>query len=222
VRWLEIYARNMLDRSELMSFRILLLRDFMTGLASDSAKSHTPTELLLQIINVEMQEHYMRGGFGLLKELFRLNTSSIESQRLGAIFVDLLTCLGLDVEACINMELGKLPEGCMLDAKRRVVFEPLEHHGCRLRWEWVSDPCDPGFLLMSEHIGLGPDCEWWADTEWPFPEAPDDLYLFEVLKQRKIGNPPRFNRRMANKARKERARTGQKRTKSRMPGSWNW
>lgn len=222
IEWIMMYARSMLDGSELISFRTMVLQRILLNEACCLVDRGMITENLLQMIDAEILRHYIQGGFSLLEPLFAYRDSSIDSQSLGNIFIDLLIHFGLNVEACIAMELESLPGAWKFDPKRITIFERLGAEDWSLRWEWDLDSHDPGYLLVSEHIGLGPDTrEDWGVCVWPFSIPYAGLGYYEVLCQRSRPNQPRFNRRMANKARKERARTGQKRTKSRMPGAWN-
>jgi hypothetical protein len=97
--------------------------------------------------------------------------------------------------------------------QRRVIFERSECGDWILKWVWIHDTSAPGYLLVSEYISLGADA--WFQSSWPFVSV-ENYYRDQNLEHL------RFGRRLADKARKERARTGQKRAKSRMPGSWNW
>jgi hypothetical protein len=162
----------------------------------------------------EMIQHYLQGQITLMLVLFWRETASVESERVGSAFIDLLTRLGLDVEACINMELENLPGGLIKsrfsdEMDLRIVFDSLQNGDWTLRWIWDLDPLAAGHILVSEHIALGAD-NFYA-IGWPFSR---------YHKPGKVD--ARRERREAAKARKERARTGQKRTKSKMPGTWSW
>jgi hypothetical protein len=225
IEWLWVNATTVLSEGELLRFRYLLLQNLVQNYHHCSPSDLSELEITEQIarfMNAKMMEHYLEGEFELLRHCFPQAwvPSSLDSQRIGGAFIALLKRLGLDFEACINMELERLP-GDFLSAHmpwymhRKVVFEPLADRGWLLKWIWVFDPSEPGHLLVSEHIGLGPDT--LDSSEWPFSG-----FSWKKGNANEIDKSnTRFNRRMAIKARKC-ARTGQKRTKSRMPGAWDW
>jgi hypothetical protein len=88
---------------------------------------------------------------------------------------------------------------------RKVIFERRDDYNWSLRWIWIFDPCLPDFSLITEHLALTFD---GRNNYSPFSE--------HLIKQRGDNEPKRtdielevqFSKRMANKARKERARTG--------------
>jgi hypothetical protein len=182
------------------------------------------TETIVRLMGDDnTSQYYLGGNFKFLNTLFGQTSSSFDSQVLGAFFLNLLERLNMDVEACMARELDVLTDGVLKPRswmeERKAVFEPFDHGGWLLRWIWVFDDSAPGYLLVSEHIGLGPD-EYGA-WYWPFFEDP--LYFWsQESRYRWAKVEARSTRRLANKARKERARTGQKQPRSRMPGAWNW
>jgi hypothetical protein len=222
--WLWKNSVIVLNEGELLRFRYMLLQNLVQGYRTQHNFLDTDidqiTERIVKFMNTDMIKHYLQGDFGLLNVLW-WGFSSLDSQRVGGAFIDLLKRLGVDVEACINMELESLPGNLLNDDRpwymhQKIVFEPLADRDWLLKWVWVFDPCEPGHLLVSEHIGLGPDT--WDSSEWPFCGFSWDKENDDKIDK----SNTRFNRRMAIKARKERARTGQKRAKSRMPGAWDW
>lgn len=216
IEWLWINAGLVLYGDDLLSFRCYLLRcriyeyHFHNSIWGDDAV----TECIVNLMDEEMIQHYLQGKIALIENLFWYDTASVKSQRVGSAFIDLLTRLGLDVEACINMELENYPGGLIKSwypygVDRRIVFDSLQNGGWILGWTWDHDPLAAGHILVSEHIALGAD-NFYA-IGWPFSR---------YHKPGKVD--ARRERREAAKARKERARTGQKRTKSKMPGTWSW
>jgi hypothetical protein len=175
----------------------------------------------------EMIQHYLQGKIELIQVLLECTIASVQSQRVGSAFIDLLTRLGLDVEACINMELGNLPEGLLNywfieQPGRQIVFDSSQNEGWTLRWTWDFDPLAAGHILVSEHIALGAD-NFYA-FGWPFYTIDPSFDWVHWKVCDRVGGKydARRERREAAKARKERARTGQRRIKSKMPGAWNW
>ncbi|KAF2033586.1 hypothetical protein EK21DRAFT_86080 [Setomelanomma holmii] len=99
---------------------------------------------------------------------------------------------------------------------RVFIFNTTQNGNCILRWTWCLDAREPGYLLVSERIALGPDVCW--TDEWPFFQIDYDLEWEERHREWRKWDARR-ERHEAAKARKERARTGQKRSKSKMPGT---
>jgi hypothetical protein len=225
VEWIWVHAAAVLDDQELAYLRCFLLASLVSRYhrCLRDSPSDDITDKILKLMDTQMLEYYLKSNVRLLDALYSTSTSSLNSKVVGASFVNLLTCLGLDVEACRTRELelsngGLLRSGHFLSGARKIVFEPVDG-GWLLGWIWVLDPSEPGYLLVSEYIGLGAD-SWYAQN-WPFfPDVP--LCDYEAYKSRWMKAEVRFTRQLANKARKERARTGQKRQRSKMPGAWNW
>jgi hypothetical protein len=227
IEWIWFNAAVYTDDDELANIRVSLLRGIFSQCAttfSEGSEIDHYTEIIIRLMDdIHMSEYYLGGNFGFLDTLFTQKRSSLDSQALGAFYLDLLKRLNMNVGVCIARQLDVLTSGvlksCTWVEERKVVFEPLDYGGWLLGWIWVLDDSAPGYLLVSEHIGLGPD-EWWA-TGWPFFEDPLRLWSQES-EVRWANDKARSTRRLANKARKERARTGQKRPRGRMPGTWNW
>jgi len=220
--WLWMYAANVLDDVELISFRSKLLKCLVAHFpwSRDAEQNNSWHELSCKLTSSEMLQHYTRGEFKLIETLFNNYHSSFDSWTIGSRFLDLLRRWDLDVEAAVAKELADLPlllhNYWNMDVTRKLLFEPLEGGGWRLGWEWNIHPQESGYLLVSEHIALGLD-NAWQFNRWPFFDK-DWVEMDEKITKRQT----RFNRRTANKARKDRARTGQKRARSRMPGAWDW
>jgi hypothetical protein len=230
IEWLWYHAEALLNRGELLAFRSWLLKwcveqyerrwmdDQLGTWGDDLIEPAAITDRIIKLMDDEMIRYYSEGGVKLLASLFDpFPMSSSDSAEIGSLFIDLLSRLGLDVETCILKEMEGLRSGCFLDEDRKVIFELIDGGGWVLRWIWIIDPCEPGSLLLSEHTGLGPDCR--SVSEWPYSGRP---YPDPLESQRENAVPKgRFERRMISKERKERARTGQKRAKSKMPGAWS-
>ncbi|KAH4055374.1 hypothetical protein HBH98_056120 [Parastagonospora nodorum] len=221
LEWLWMNAGKALSAPELQSLRFRLLEILITKYNFNSNIIDDITECIIRLVSKSLVQSYQEEGKELTGALFASCQLSIESSQVGGAFIDLLNRLGLDVESCINME-GEYflePFYPWHDMQRRVIFERSECGDWILRWVWVYDTSAPGYLLVSKYISLGADN--WFGCGWPF--TLDKLFVSdEKYDRHKNLKHLRFGRRLANKARKERARTGQKRAKSRMPGSWNW
>jgi hypothetical protein len=215
LEWLWMNASKALSAPELQGLRSCLLKILILEYRSKPNTNDDVTECMIRLAPKGLIQRYQEEGKGLIGTLFKYSSSSIESSQAGGRFIDLLNRLGLDVESCINME-----DECFLKThylshgmQRRVIFERSECGDWILKWVWIHDTSAPGYLLVSEYISLGADA--WFQSSWPFVSV-ENYYRDQNLEHL------RFGRRLADKARKERARTGQKRAKSRMPGSWNW
>jgi hypothetical protein len=227
IEWSWFNAALYIDDDELGNLRVSLLRGIFSQCAttfSEGSEIDHYTEIIIRLMDgTHMSEYYLGGNFRFLDTLFIQKRSSLDSQALGAFYLNLLERLNMDVGACMARQLDVLPGGVLeyrsFAGERKVVFEPLDHGRWLLRWIWVLDGSAPGHCLVSEHIGLGPDIYWAED--WPFFEDPLGSWS-QKSRGRWAKAEARSTRRLANKARKERARTGQKQPRSRMPGTWNW
>jgi hypothetical protein len=227
IEWIWFNAALYIDDDELANIRVSLLSGIFQQCVTASFYGFEIdhyTETIVRLIgDAHMSEYYLGGNFGFLNTLFAQVSSSFDSQVHGTFYLDLLERLNMNVEACMARQFDFLPDGVLgffsRAIERKVVFEPLDHGGWLLGWIWVFDDSAPGYLLVSEHIGLGPDN--YTAYGWPFFQHP--LYFWsQEGRDRWAKVEARSTRRLANKARKERARTGQKQPRSRMPGAWNW
>jgi hypothetical protein len=227
IQWIWFNAAVHIDDHELHNLRLLLLRTIFAQCAATSCRGfeigHYTETIFRLMVDARMSEYYLGGNYGFLDIVFGWDLSSLNSQILGAFYLNLLERLNMDVGGCMVRQLDVLTGGVLKShswaGERKVVFEPLDHGGWLLRWIWVLDGSAPGHCLVSEHIGLGPDINGAKD--WPFFEHPLGSWSQESI-DRWAKVEARSTRRLANKARKERARTGQKQPRSRMPGAWNW
>jgi hypothetical protein len=226
IEWLWTNAGLVFCGDDLLSFRCFLLRCLVHQYQGNNSiwEDDAVTECIVNLMDEEMIQHYLQGKIALIEILFCCQSASVESQRVGSAFIDLLTRLGLDVEACINMKLENHPGGLIKsrdpdDVDLRIVFDSLQNGGWTLRWTWDLDPLAAGHILVSEHIALGADT--LSSFGWPFHTIVSSL---DWEAWNRVGGKydARRERRKAAKARKERARTGQRRIKSKMPGAWNW
>ncbi|CAN9176259.1 unnamed protein product [Alternaria alternata] len=138
----------------------------------------------------------------------------MESYIVGAWFLDWLASLDLDPKLCVaHEEVNFESFQWLIDV--RIAFERNWDQKWILGFEWVFDHQAPGYTLVSEYTVIVYE-SYWKPGKWPF-RATEDKSGQELV-NRKV----RFNRRMAAKSRKERARSGQKQPRSRMPGAWKW
>jgi hypothetical protein len=173
-------------------------------------------------LTMEAQNQIENGHFQLVRTIFDDRSSTGSSFILGGALVHWLSQSGMDVEGCINQEVNCIPGHVLqsvFHADKKIIFEACGERGWVLGFEWVFDPEEPGYLLVSEYQGLGTEFHWGSRT-WPFGSP--HFQSWEERCTHEARRNERFSRRMATKARKERARTGQKMSRSRMPGSWMW
>jgi len=233
--WLWVNAAFHLHGSDLIALRISLAKSFVACYSSmDFELNDRVSELLVELMDVEMIELYKAGGYALLPSLFTRELHFVDSEHVGReyvgrIFLQLLTKLGIDVETCVRREIDKLPPGVLFpydSNPRSWIFERLEDDMEILRWEWNYDTSMPGYQVVAEFSALAGDAYTrFIESQWPFTD-----FSWREDENRGLSRNPydfttskevaRFERRTATKARKERARSGQKRARSRMPGAW--
>lgn len=251
LEWLWVNAAVVFHGEELYALRIRLAKLLVKRYVTRAPENHNKEVVarLLKLLDVEMLRLYRDGGYKLLMQ-FMQGHSSVESHLVGEAFLELLTSSGLDVEACIRMELEEHPGGIIEEfypgPNRKMIFEKDGSHRASLRWEWAVDPNAPGYDVLTEFAVMALDMHrnsdmdgpsfgrhsWTKGTEsetdldhiyWPFIDLKSKEAYFKYSEE--SANPlqaSRLERRLANKARKERARSGQKRVRSKMPGTWGW
>lgn len=134
----------------------------------------------------------------------------------GSKLLRILTDLGVDAHSCITSEIRKVRFWWYCGLTKKVIYEKNEEGAWVLGWKWTFERYGDearGLLTELEALMIS-----FMLMEWPFLETGRWFYdpSYELSKDEEA----RFQRRMANKARKERARAGLKRPRSRMPGSW--
>jgi hypothetical protein len=229
VEWLWTHAALLYDGADLVCLRAVLAQKLLEN-HSRSYKflSDDTNRLLAKLMDNEMTNEYLCGTYSLLGG-FYWTKFSIDSASMGAQYLNLLSELGLDAEQCISneMERGWGQDRSEPDRPtRKIIFERSEARICGLRWERDYDPQEPGYDVVSEFNALAADSGGSKNySTWPFVDfvwstwSWSDYYICpDCLGKKDI----RFGRYMRTKARKERARTGQKQPRSRMPGAWNW
>jgi hypothetical protein len=228
-QWLWINAALVFHGTELIKLRARLLHTLIFR-HNCSRFPDSDTEIyqvLTKLMDKDMVAEYLKGTYAILLVIFWQGTS-VDSKRRGDFYLSLLATLHLDVETCVAKELEHYPGGLIVadpgyGLKRRLIFEKDEVQRPTLKWEWVYDSYALGYHVVFEFCALTNDTSFvWGPLEWPFHECycqEDPVEYFERLE---LNKSKRFDRRTAAKARKERARTGQKRSRSKMPGTWDW
>jgi hypothetical protein len=100
---------------------------------------------------------------------------------------------------------------------KQMIFAPDDNGHWQLRWKWVLNTSEPGYLLVSEHIALGLDHHYLY--EWPFVDSKYDLPSWDDQGFYRDGHNRHFERRMNNKSCKER-RKARRKQKHKVPGAW--
>jgi hypothetical protein len=222
LEWVWFNGAEVLSHQELQGLRSRLFESLLSRLGLNSEPNEKTMECIVRLISPKWIQRYLEDNNKLLRSLFRYDGISIESHSTGSALTGLCERLGLDLGVCINLERERFLETELWwNLPRRVILERSNSGVWILRWVWVHDPCASGYLLASEYIALGADFTGSFESRWPFPDSkPPTDYQSYILREKH--KQLRLSRRMANKARKERARTGQKTAKSKMPGGWNW
>jgi hypothetical protein len=223
VEWLWLNAQSTLCGLELIQMRIMLAKGLIHNtLRGDTYSAH----MLADLMDAEMLEMYTHGHYSLLNAFTEFQSDdSVGSVDGGNSILRLLASMGLNVELCILQELKNRHPGLQYYQKR-VVFEKLEDGTMILRWEWAYDLLAAGYHIVSEFSALAGDADPDGyGSKWPFKEFNETEYgdwklaesTYNCTTPKQLA---RFNRRTAAKHRRERARTGQKQHRSRMPGAW--
>jgi hypothetical protein len=220
MEWFWINAAAFWTDRALVDFRSSLLHYMISHYGSGrgcGSYDQETTRVLVKLVDAKTLLYCFQDEIRLILILFGQCTCSLDSQRTGGAFIDLLVRLGIDAAACVETHMAGLWEDGVDALARNCMFERLEDGTWILGWVWIHDKSAPGYLLTSEHIALGADVETRRAFYWTFLVGKDQAY-----RRSKKNSQCHSDRLMADKARKERARTGQKRTKSRMPGTYNW
>jgi hypothetical protein len=233
VEWFWNHAAVAFDGLELNSLRAKLVQELIASYVTSDDINNTINELLIRLIDNDVLEMYRTGRFSLLPWRYIWYYHRCWDS-VGTAFLNLISALKLDVAMCMNIELQDYPGGVIWDVAfetvgHQIVLEGCLNDGWVLRCERVCRVGSPGYEVMSAFKALAIDhyddrfyCPSWECLDWPFRDhsAPHEDRGQPDQEQRR--QMERFNRRMAAKARKERARNGEKRPRSRMPGAWNW
>jgi hypothetical protein len=219
IEWLWHNVACVLQKEDFVKVRFFLLQRLVTNLSNPKpmAEHERLVELTTRFLDIDIEEHYLCGRVRLIQPLFCGPESSIESGEIGSLFTELLYRCGFNVQACIISELDQYPYVENWYGRRKIIFEPDDSGDWSLRWEWALDSWAPGYLLVSEHIALGPDAIW-LDV-WPFGQGERNPPFWSDDEVWARNNARAFERRMENKARKARAKARRKRG-IKVPGAW--
>jgi hypothetical protein len=238
--WLFQQSQLHLSGPELDHFRYAVLRGVLVNFIWDTNVEglhwlkktlHTPAGAhLLQALN--------NGECGLLGSIFK-DLRLIQPWDIGEAIISALLLLGIDIGACIRRELLQFPLSVAesyygFRLRKRITFAKQIISGHTLDWAWIYDQSAPGYLLTSELAAftVNSDMQLSYDNNiflgyrgqgngplWM--NRHDRAKIYDEIDRKGGGKwPPRFERRRAKRERKERARSGQKPTRTKMPGSW--
>jgi hypothetical protein len=228
VEWLWIHAALVFHGIELICIRVKLTYILICHAFGDFHDFDLEVyHVLIRLLGGDMVEEYMKGTYYLLPT-FLGGGNSLDSKLRGKAYLHLLGSLHLDAEACVARELQNRPGGLIFDREdynqvRKIIFEKDEMQSLTLRWEWAYNPHALGYYVVSEFNALAGDTwDLWYESHWPFCEWRWWVHTDEERERLYLNKSRRFDRRTAAKARKERARTGQKRSQDKMPGTWEW
>jgi hypothetical protein len=218
--WLWLNATSSFYGADLVGIRVCLIQALTRTCHIAADNFHEGLfSCLLAFINEEIKEQYLAGAFTLLPLL--TGSRSVDSWCSGRAFLDVFAKLGLNAKVCMDMELRREPLLLCTDGLyHRVTFEEFDGAIEDLRWEWAYELRVPGYQVVTEFNGLSGDSRY--AEHWPFLHFESVPAKFSYYEIRDRCQAARFDRRLATKARKERARTGQKRPRSKMPGAWTW
>jgi hypothetical protein len=182
------------------------------------------TQSVIPLLDACLIERISTGQAGLLKHAMAGEMPSYESEIAGERLVNFLQGVGVDVEAWFGLEMERLYEESKMYKRhftdRKVFLRNYDRRGWVLWWEHCfEDDSLPGYSLLTEFTGVTADTRGWVPDDWPFT-AIEYIRRDKDIWRTGPKWESRFNRRMASKARKEAAKLGQKRVRSRMPGTW--
>jgi hypothetical protein len=239
--WLFHQSDLHLFGSELANFQDAVVRGMLINFIWDmnikglewlAGKLHTPA-------GARLLEDLGNGNFELLRTFFA-DERLVQPQDIGRAIVVALSMFGVDVEACMAREFLRFPLGvvecCWLGKrlKKTVKFSKQGASGNTLDWNWIHDESAPGHLLVSELAAFTVNSDMQLGYHDNLPSyyrgqgngplwmnRHDRAKLYDEIDRNGGGKwPPRFERRRAKRERKERARSGQKPTRTKMPGTW--
>jgi hypothetical protein len=227
INWFWDHIMSNFSGSELLTLQIMMFRASVRALAWNVVSDTGLRNLVPRMAksNLLLDEILMGNIDTLALPWNDFELLENESQKLGDRYIALLKSLGVDFKRSIEAELEKLPgrilqgeqEG-MLD--RRILFHQDDGQAWVLRWEWILNEDAPRYTLLSEFPSMTVDRRGTQHyLPWPF-FLPNGIPSRDDRYQEGPKWDARRARRLAKTARKERARTGQKRPRSRMPGAW--
>lgn len=220
--WFWATAPSFVQNWEMITIRAFSVRCAIWKLADPTLRESTAL-FLKKAMAPGIVRQIEAGYDSFLQILFTDSYIESESFEVGKSFIGILLDLDVDISAFITKERERYSEwlsiGFYQDTpNRRIIVEYTSERGWVLGWEWVFDDHGPGFLVFSEFSTLSEACYGFLHA-WPFEPHNFDLSWDD----RKRISPKwmnRLSRRMAAKSRKELKRSGQRRPRSKMPGSW--
>lgn len=233
LQWLWNNCEPLLDQEDVLTAQTSIVEGCWLGYKQLQEKG-IHQDLLAMVMDQNFREHMQSCALQLLDCSIGACQSSTRSYDIGAAYLDWLLSLGIDVEDYIGKALEQMPHGMpatYFHPARKVIFKKDSNQDWVLGFEWAFDSELAGYMLVSEYSGLLVD--------WMGPTEQDDIILYGTMEdrmslnlshsdmtrqnaQRQAQRHARFERRIADKAKKERARLGQKQSKSKMPGGWQW
>jgi hypothetical protein len=228
--WLWDHVMSNFSGSELLTFQTAIFRSVVQDLGEDIHWHRACTTLRTLAPKMAksnlLLDEILTGNIDALECLWASSRDiENESQKSGSRYIALLRSLSVDFKRSIESGLEKLYGRTLQDVRggvldRKILFYQDDGQAWVLRWEWILNEETPGYNLLSEFPSMTFDGTRYSyDSDWPFftpnRNLPDDDHNREGPKW-----DARRARRLAKTARKELARTGQKRPRSRMPGAW--
>jgi hypothetical protein len=227
VTWLVRESPNYICGPDLTRFQLEILTRSLTGFIVDMNVEglHWLKGIFQTPIGGLFLKQLHQGDISILKGVFS-SPDLLKPDDWGSRVVSALTIIGFDVERYLGNELSRLQDGrvhCDISHRpaKLLTLNRSMPDAYTLDWTWDLDRTNPLFLLISEMSAFTVDSVLRigriSSNDAPFREARwEQPYSNIVIDPW----PARFKRRQAKKARKERARSGQKRNRSKMPGSW--
>ncbi|KAF7443520.1 hypothetical protein PtrM4_150850 [Pyrenophora tritici-repentis] len=223
LEWLVQQIGRLLPLEESINIRQSVTRGRWRQLSSKFEKDPLMKHPKL-LLTKNFLRHVKLDQFPILEDLFSGCCNVPDSYIVGAVFIEWLKASDVNVEEYMKLFLKDAEIGTVEDKDRDIVFETYGEGDWRLGFKWVFDPEASGYHLVSEHQALG-CCRRSLRLTYPGDEVYKYNWPFigELCDEAELVNmEARFARRIANKARKKRARSGQKVTRSKMPGTWVW
>jgi hypothetical protein len=224
--WFWDYITSNFSGSELLTLQIMIFRDIIQNIENDILWDDIDTTLRTLAPKMAkstlLLDEILMGNIDTLANLWRGSLyKEAESHEPGSRYIALLRSLGVDFQRSIEAELERLPGRIVqgMSINRKILFYQNDEHAWVLRWEWILDE-EAGYLLLSEFPSMTFDGTRYSyDPDWPFFS-----FHWSLPRADRYQLGPKWDarraRRLAKTARKELARTGQKRPRSRMPGAW--
>jgi hypothetical protein len=224
MEWIWTTSPSYVSEQGMPSLKSFCIRKTLGSLHNPITRKHA-VDFLKRAMTPDVIWHVELNEMNWLDALFDWNFLQFESFDSGKAFIDVLLHAKVDFEMLIPRalqtvyRLDRYEEGFRFGKPlRRVHFEYTEDFGWTLGWRWEFDATEPGFMVASEFYTLGEEERFYRTDSWPY--TPDNDYVLRVDEDNVHTKMRRFNRGMAAKARKEMKRSGQRRVRSKIPGSW--